>query len=70
MAKTLLEAINLRQKTYKNKQILYLDTVFTSGMYQGKVVKDVLKFNPGYIEFCIKMGNFYIADELSIEFNK
>ena len=45
-----------------------LDTEFTFGKYEGKTVKDVLEFQPAYLDWCaINLDHFYISDETITE---
>ena len=45
-----------------------LDTEFTFGKYEGKIVKEVLKIQPAYLDWCaINLDHFYISDETITE---
>ena len=68
-ASTLEEAIQLKHKKFKNKTILYLDTVFEFGMHRGDTVRNVLKTDRSYIAFCIRKLNIFISDEVTLAYN-
>jgi hypothetical protein len=45
-----------------------LDTEFTFGKYEGKIVKEVLEIQPAYLDWCaINLDHFYISDETITE---
>jgi len=45
-----------------------LDTEFTFGKFSGKTIREVIKIQPDYIDWCaINLDHFYISDEIITE---
>ena len=60
---TLKEAIENKQKSFKGRKILYLNTVLGTGMYKGEFIVDVILRAPRYVEF-LTTTNVYVTDEV------
>jgi hypothetical protein len=63
-SETLEEAIERRQKSFKGKGILYLDTKFWNGIYKNSKIEDIIKINRRYVEWYLTITGKYIADEI------
>jgi len=69
-SKTLEEAIVQRQKSYKGKSILYLDTVFSNGIHAKRTVARVIEIDFGYVRWYIANTGMYISDEVTNKLNE
>ena len=67
MAKTIMEAINKNQSSFKGDIIYYLNTFITFGKYKDYSIGHVIEHDVNYIFWIIKTTKCYVSDEVSIK---